>query len=635
MLSPGTHHQLIPKSLISNLEMRIAVLEAAERDADLQRGLIQMCREDLLFFINLFVWQTDPTQGENLRVGPFITWPFQERVLLDRPETTGRKGLLWCVENKVPMVWPKSRKMGATWLMMIVEDWLCGFHPYFQALNISKSAVAVDDKSMNSLFAKVRFMHAKMPSWLLGEVDDTKRMFFGYGRETSELAGEASSKRAGVGGRGGFVGVDEAAEIEELREVKEKLVGTAPFRLYVSTHLSTGNEFYNIATDPAYVKREMHWTQHPEKNQGLYSFDVHANKHRWWKYDDTTDEVVEIPTPEYEYPKEYEFDTSGYPTGGPFPGIRSPWYDKEAKEIGDVRGVATQVDINPSGSDSQFYNPLVIRELQTKCQQPFLEGDLVYDRETGEPKEFVRRKGGLLKLWINLREGRPPPSDYDIGLDVALGNGPTASNSCVSIGDARTGLKVAEYIDNSIDPNQLGVLAVALGRWFANEDGTGAMVCWEDVGPGTTTGNRIWRDLHYMQVFQPDYEHSMKSKKSARPGLKLNNSKQKLDLHLEYKSALLNGLFRNMSVRALDECLSFRHTVDGGIEHVRIRTADPSGSGMSHGDIVVADSICWKLMKARGNFALAKVKEEVLDVTTLAGRRHERDLQKREMELMY
>lgn len=200
-----------------------------------------------------------------------------------------------------------------------------------------------------------------------------------------------------------------------------------------------------------------------------------------------------------------------------------------------IRAVAAQLDINPSGTDSQFYQPAMIRDLKGKCFAHVWEGELRYDT-LGNPAEFVRAKDGKLRLWVHLRGGMPPPSDYDMGIDVSLGSG--ASSSCISIGDSRTGEKVAEYVDNNIDPKDLGILAVALARSFRNEDDTGAKIAWEHHGPGTSTGKMIWITLGYLNVYRAVDENRTQLKKSDTPGVRMSGKESKLELHVEYRSAL-------------------------------------------------------------------------------------------------
>ena len=214
MLSPGSYHLRVPKSPLKNLRFRQWLLKRCMEEKSYRRAVIEMCRQDIAFFISTFVWQFNPKKKNTAAVGPFILWDFQEAVLLDRPESvrmpeiTKGMGVIWCYENDRSLVVQKSREMGISWLMLLVQDWLALFHPYFQSLNISRSADAVDDKSPNSLFWKLRFVHEYLPDWLKGEIKQEK-MYLGYDRTKSVITGEASTGRAGVGGRAGVIFVDE------------------------------------------------------------------------------------------------------------------------------------------------------------------------------------------------------------------------------------------------------------------------------------------------------------------------------------------------------------------------------------------------------------------------------------------
>lgn len=619
MLSPGQYHQFVPRDLRGNYEYRKVIADRARGDRAFQRGIIELCQTDILFFINTFIWQYDPTQPAERRIGPFITWPCQERLLTDTPETTGRKGLLWCVENQQPMVWEKSREMGATWLMLIAEVYLSGFHSHYQALNISKSADAVDGKSKNSLFKKIRFIHEYLPAWLLGKIVDTK-MYFEYQRMNSEITGEASTARAGVGGRAGFVGVDEAAEIEELPQVRAKLASTAPFRLFISTHLA-GNPFEDITADSSFVKAQLHWVQHPDKNRGLYSYDTSKEPYKlhFWKYDDAADNIVEIPAPVDRILENYDYDRTGKPTGGPFPGIRSPWYDKKAKEIKNDQDIAIQLDINPDGSVSQFYLPLVIRSLKQKTLPPFWQGDLEYDKETATPLKLVRKAGGKVKLWCNLNDGKPPRATYGAGADISQGTGSTPS--CLSIANRSTGEKVFEYVDANMFPSEFAVFSVAVCKLFADRDGHGAMLAWEAQGPGAPFGKMVWDRLGYQNVYVPEQEYQFDKKRARAPGFNAR-AKDILQLHLDYRGALEVGEYKNYSYQALDETLRFKHDGRGSVVHVQFAVADPSAARENHGDIVVADALSYKMIKGGLEEAVEAPKEDTFDIKTPQGRRN-------------
>jgi hypothetical protein len=86
MLSPGQFYLKVPKDREGNLRYRRYVLRRAQADVRFRRGLIEACRQDLLFCVNTFVWQFNPRKSGGLQVGPFVTWDFQDdafRVMLD------------------------------------------------------------------------------------------------------------------------------------------------------------------------------------------------------------------------------------------------------------------------------------------------------------------------------------------------------------------------------------------------------------------------------------------------------------------------------------------------------------------------------------------------------------------------
>ncbi len=339
MLSPGKWHEKIPKERLANARFRLKVLKQCAIDPEFRRGIMEMCRQDIVFWIDLFVWQSNPLKKgleAHLAVGPFVTWDFQVAVLLDRPETTGKQGIIWVYENNKTAVVQKSREMGASWLFLIFQLWLCLFHKYSESLNISRNEKMVDSNSTSSLFWKIRYMHRWLPEWMTGEIDDTK-MNIAYTDRESCIAGEPSTAAAGVGGRAGTAFVDEFPRIKEDSAVRAGTASTASCRFFNGTHQGTGTEFYNLTITPEIVQIFMHWTQHPEKKRGMYRFNQATNQ-------------VEIIDKSYVFPEDFVFVCNGKPTGGYAPGVRSPWYDQKCIEIGSDREVAQELDINATGS---------------------------------------------------------------------------------------------------------------------------------------------------------------------------------------------------------------------------------------------------------------------------------------------
>ena len=626
MLSPGKHYLTIPKDRLKNLAFRAEIYEHALQDVRVQRGLMAMCAEDILFYCNLFIWQNNPKKKAGLELGPFITWPFQDRALCS--EVKGKEGILWCIENQKDLVVEKSREMGATWLFLIVMDWLCRFHKFHDSLMMSKSADAVDNGTRQSLFGKLRLINEHLPSWVRGKMTDNK-FFLGYLDMNSGALGMASTGRAGVSERCQEMFLDEMSQIKEDWEVYYRTAATAGCRMFNGTHLGLDTAFYQGLTTNPYVKKIVfHWTQHPDKNQGMYRHNPVLNKPEFLRYNEETDSL-DFCEPYYPYPPGFVFDPSGKPSGGPHPGVRSPWYDNEFQRIHENDSeMAKDHDINPKGSISQFYSPLMIRRLKEECDDPWWEGDLTYDHETGEPKELFEMEGGPIKLWCHVRYGKPPVSFYGGGADVALGTGKTPS--CLTLADGRIGKKVLEYANAHIDPKAFGVLTVALCRLFCDENEEGAYIAWEHHGPGTAFGKMVWKDLGYRNLYRRTLEHDMRETESESPGW-YPGGVNKLNLHVDYRAALAGGHYLNLSERALDECLAFRHTANGSVEHSgSINTEDPSAARESHGDFVVADALSWKMIKTSMQLKEARAQSVEESDMSMLGRRRARQ-QKRRM----
>ncbi len=600
--------------------MRRYLLEAARGNREIQRGLIAACREDILLFINLFVFQfnPDPPEGANRvidRMGPFITWDFQDRALLDTPETTGHKGILWCVRKRRGAVIEKARKQGASWLFLIVQAWLCTFHQYVDCLCVSRSADAVDDKTKKSLFAKLRFILENLPDWMKGPIADTS-MYLHWKKTHSEITGEASTSRSGVGGRGSPILIDEFAEIREDTAVRNKTAMTGGCRFFVSTHLGVNTEFYKLTTNPDYVKIVMHWTAHPHMNQGLYSYDMKDHKVRFWRYDKATGKIVEKPHNDFDYGADFHFVKDGTPTGGIHPGIRSPWYDKACIEIGDSHGVAMQLDIDPKGAARQFFDPILIARLKRSCLPPRWEGVLDHD-EQGNPVRLAEVPGGPIKLWCELdADGQPPKAAYGGGCDISGGRGKTPS--CFTLTNGVTGAKVLEYVNSRIEPKDFGSFVVALCKMFVDANGNLPKIAWEHHGPGTNFGAQVI-ELKYTNVYRKVSVDRLGHPRSNTMGWNPNQMGMMLR---DYHHALSRGEFQNLSEPALDECLSFEHDGRGGVVNATSLTEDAEDARENHGDRVVADGLSWLICKDMGKLTTQKAaKMQAKDKDPVAYRR--------------
>jgi len=615
MLSPGKWHALVPRWPRKNVaEWRVAILKACLTDRLLQRGLFEMCRQDLIFFVAIFVWQFNPRKKGIGQVGPFIPWDFQDdafRVMLDS------------IEEDEDLCIEKSREMGASWMLVIVFFWLWLFHGWNKFLFISRNAEAVESDDPDSLLWKWDFIFENLPDWMKPRLKK-KKMYRGNITNRSVATGQASTGKAGVGGRATAMGIDEFSQIEEDFEVLHRTSDTTGCRIFNFTHTGLATAAYEITQRVDMRKLVMHWTSHPDKRKGLYRYDPEAGK-------------VTALDKSFVYPADYRFVMDGSPTGGPFPGVRSPWYDEQCRRKGSARAIAMDLDIDPKGSVSQFFDRLMILTLQTTfAAEPYWEGDIHFDRDSGRPLSLVPTKGGALKLWCTLTDQggdgssfhgpRPRRDNYGIGCDISTGSG--ATPSCASVTCGSTGEKVMEYRNPHILPEKFAVLVAALGWLFSTDHGEPALVAWEVPGPGYTFGKRFM-ELGYRNVYFKTDEFKEFADASEAPGwyASPNNKRALLE---DYRAALHSRQFLNRSREALGDCLAFRYDKRGYIEHsAETSTNDPSGARVNHADVVIADALSWKCAKT---FGLSKPKkpDETIPVLSLQWRRQYHDRLARE-----
>ena len=197
--------------------------------------------------------------------------------------------------------------------------------------------------------------------------------------------------------------------------------------------------------------------------------------------------------------------------------------------------------------------------------------------------------------------------------------GTGATPSCLSLINATTGQKIAEYTDAHISPEKLAPLAVGLARLFHDGDGQGALFCWEAAGPGLKFGQEVLA-LGYRHLWYKTDEFGTEQKQSDKPGW-YPAPNNKLTLLMDYRGALQGRRVENRSDAALAECLAFKYDGRGFVEHANeFSTEDPTAARVNHADHVIADALAWKMVEVLGGIVRAERKEEI-PWNTMAARR--------------
>lgn len=586
-----------------------------------------ICAKDILFWINVFGVQFNPKLRET---GPFITWPYQDVAICGGETMIGgekrfQHGVLACVEDQKDCRWPKSREGGATWIALFVVVWLGLFQRNIKATAISRTEAAVKEvDDSDSLFEKVKVMLAHCPDWMKTGVRQKKGSVT-FERTNSAFTGSANVESAGVGGRTTITVIDEFGQFDKNGEaIYDFTSDTAGCRLFIFTHKDNSGMAYKLCYDPKFVNmREImtHWSQHPLKNPGLY------------RYDEATNDVVILDpdwhSGKYKYPTKFEFVREARPTGGPCPGIRSPWYDSETMDRRNERDVRMNLDIDPRGSTDRFFDNYLIRTLQNRhCRPPVWTGTLHYNKMTGTVERLAHDADGLIKLWVMPKSEREMPRiRAGAGVDISSGTGYSAS--CLSVWNAVTGEKFLEYQNGDIFEPDLAVFVYAMLSMIRDDRGVRPTLVWEKQFGGVFK-KRIVDQMHYSPVWMPRDEAIIGRPKSQilKPGWNVSQPSI-LALMEEYRELLYQERVVNRSRESLDECLQLQYT-SKGVEYRAEgkRQEDGSGAGVHHGDILRADGLGVMVIKDMGfETPLAKVElDEYADPRTFDGRMklHER-----------
>lgn len=573
------HHRQVPKDVVENLRFRQAMCAGAAEDVEIQDQLWVACQGDLLFWIDAFVWTFDPRpddSGKELELRdllPFVMYPFQEEGFARMHAALGKRDLL--VE--------KSRDQGASWMFLILFTWVWLFKSGAKFTLVSRTEDLVDKTGdSDSLMWKIDHILAHLPRWMAPPVIPKKHRTNLHLRNPlngSVIDGVATTGNVARGGRRTAILLDEFAAFERQDGYKALFATqhATPCRFFNSTPQGAGGAHYDIAHPPSEIEKlRFHWSDHPVQNRGLYT---------------SVDGKLNLLDTSYEFPEDYKFVLDDK--------LRSPYYDNECKRAGGIATIiAQEMDIDYLGAGSQFFDANTVRRLLTDpdvVMPPFHTGELDYSDDPIRPLGLRPRLNGHLKLWIHPDAAGEFPRDrnYCVGADISAGKG--VSNSTLAVGDKKTGEIVARYACPDIRPEPFAEYAVAVAKWFKGENGRGALLIWEQNGPGEQFGPRV-HELGYSNIFYREQDSRTTGKKSSIPGW-FSNPKSKRVLLAAYELALATGQVIERDKEALREMLEYIYGPSGSIVHAKSLSAmDSSGAKDNHGDRVIAGALVVKGM---------------------------------------
>jgi len=532
----------------------------------------RICATDPLLYINGFVWTKDPRLYGATTV-PFITYSeFQDNVIC---KLVAAIGLVPGIEAHDILI-EKSRDMGATWLCLAVLDWAWRFRDglFFEIASRKEQLVDHTDNP-DSLFAKLDFIEEYLPPFLQSNRNRQKLTLKNY--ETGSIInGESTTGNIGRGGRRRAIMLDEFASFEENQpgsgqEALRSTRDNTRCRIMNSTPKGIGTAFYDMRQKGEAERITLHWPLHPMKKPGLYT---------------SQNGQLSILDADYAFEPDYPFILDGK--------MRSVWYDGECRRAGSDIEIAQELDLNYFGAGDPFFDSRVIQRI--------LENDVRPPLKICRAADIIPGAGGIdevygdaLHLWCNLTAEGKPPQDaaYVMGCDISTGTG--ASDSVISVANQLTGEKVLRYVNNRIFVESFALIAVRIAEWFSTKKSQ-CFMGWEATGPGGPFGLQVTQVLDYTHVYYYRNAADIRGKRAGKPGW-FSNKQLKFELLTNYRQALGTGAFINRSQSGVEQCKEYVYGPTGGIEHAKERSSGgASGNKEQHGDEVIADAVCNKMM---------------------------------------
>jgi hypothetical protein len=515
-------YNLLPTDHVELVAFRVYVRKRCLSDLEFRADILEMCRQDICFFANVFCFVFEPRPPRGI---PVKLWTDQANCLVWAWECFGRRDM--GVE--------KTRGIGFSCLMAILYYWAARFHPQSKLGLTTKDETTLDGPDANSILGKIVYTHENMPAWFrLGRNGrdilkrNTTEHLLWFTDNNSTVQGFVPMNQKIRGLRFTSFFYDEFAFFP--RDVQASLnssVHTAPNRYFISTWSGADSVFHKI--------------MRVERNTMLRVLTYWWNNEERWKgcYCVTKAGVVEIIDKNYAFPPDYQFchDTPGL--------LRSPWVDFELSRPGatsDMQAALEELYGLQAEFGRKLFRPAAIEIAAVTVRPPTVEGNL---ENVGGEWKFVVERGGPIRLWGSIaalvltgeRKGGP----YSAGCDLSEGLG--ATYSTLEVVDLKGGEQVLELAVDDKDPRDFAPYVVNILRWFCGRDGDEfCYLTFENNGrQGTVFGDEL-TELGYGNVMRTAY--AGKVKRSDEPGstyLGMRNGDGGLLILTELGKATLGG----------------------------------------------------------------------------------------------
>lgn len=590
------------KTLKGNLAYRRKLRGRAAAEPAFRKALVEMCRQDTLFFVGAFCYAFEPRNPPATRCLPFIPWAEQEEYFLALDDIWGHDDL-WI---------EKRRAAGFSWCTLLKALKEVLFTPYTAVGLISKDEKAVDGGPIEtSLMPKLDWELTMLPAWMVPTPKrDLNDHTLRFPSTHSGFTGYAATPNAMSGARYTTVLCDELAKWRRGpdRQVLDDLQQVTNCRVIGSSFFGRSGEFYEkVKHDPNLKVFVFDWRSNTLCNRGLYKV-VKGEAVSADPNNPLTDDLIQqhcgkrIKKPVGEKVTLADVFKSLRAKGFEVEGTtRSPWYDGECLRSTGPQAIAQELDRDPQGTEVNFIDGAFLKTLlegeTATVREPKYRGFL---DENADRPTFVPSPDGDLLIYCELDTGLDgklhPPPGLMCALAADISHGQGASNSVACVLDRQNGEQVAEFASRQIRPAPFAHLCVALAKWF-----NGAYLSFDAHGPPGTSFAEAIINIGYGNVQRDRALGEYGANERPRIGFWMQGEDKSKAMGTVngggLREALYTGRVKVRSRQALIECGEYVIDENGKVVHLKSKTnATPDGRKTLHGDRVIALAIASHLV---------------------------------------
>lgn len=247
----------------NNKEKRLELLKYTSAEGWVT--IIRKCKEDPIFFFNMFLWTYNP-RLDKPHV-PFITYPYQDDFI---------KQIVDAIETGIDVWIEKSRDMGLSWMMLGIFLWWFLFKEWSVLIWSYKEDYVDAQWNMDSAFERLRYMIKRLPKQL-----KPKDMLSKYMNISAPWCWEISGDvwvNFWTWWRRKVVFMDEFALRPRDETALQKTKDVTECRIFWWTPNWTSNVYWKVMTNHKSYRHLLNkkirlpWRLHPLKTNTWYEF---------------------------------------------------------------------------------------------------------------------------------------------------------------------------------------------------------------------------------------------------------------------------------------------------------------------------------------------------------------------------